>query len=56
MNCLEAATQQTSRLDADVPAEGQVFFYLVAYHQGVSSTYGSPTASKPRVPVAGACP
>jgi len=34
---------------------GQVFFYLVAYHDGMESSYGSPTASKPRVPLSGNC-
>jgi hypothetical protein len=38
-----------------IPLPGQVFFYLVAYHDGMESSYGSPTASKPRVPLSGSC-
>ncbi|MBI3447894.1 MAG: HYR domain-containing protein [Acidobacteria bacterium] len=50
VDCLEPRTLQTSRLDTDTPAPGKVFFYLVAYHHGLDSTYGTPSASKPRVP------
>ncbi|HEU5180142.1 MAG TPA: HYR domain-containing protein, partial [Candidatus Polarisedimenticolia bacterium] len=53
--CLETQTQQTSRVDNDTPAVGEVFFYVVAYHHGTDSTYGAPTASKPRVP-GNSCP
>ncbi|PYQ10587.1 MAG: hypothetical protein DMH00_10660 [Acidobacteria bacterium] len=55
VDCLEAATQQTSRSDSDTPEAGEVFFYLVAYHHGQSSTYGAPSATKPRVPAGGNC-
>jgi hypothetical protein len=41
--------------DSAVPLPGQVFFYLVAYHDGLESSYGSPSASKPRVPLSGSC-
>jgi hypothetical protein len=57
VTCLETSTHQTSRADAETPAQGEVFFYLVAYHHGQnSSTYGTPSASKPRVPAGGNCP
>ena len=38
-----------------IPLSGQVFFYLVAYHDGMESSYGSPSTSKPRVPLSGSC-
>jgi len=55
VTCMEAHTLQTSRVDTDTPAVGDVYFYLVAYHHGMDSTYGSPSASKPRVP-SSSCP
>jgi hypothetical protein len=38
-----------------IPLPGQVFFYLVAYQDGMGSSYGSPSASKPRIPLSGSC-
>jgi hypothetical protein len=42
--------------DAEIPAPGKAFFYLVEFDDGQSSTYGSVSAPKPRVPGAGVCP
>ena len=53
--CLTGQTLQTSQTDSEVPPVGEAFFYLVAYHRGQDSTYGSPFASKPRV-AATSCP
>jgi uncharacterized repeat protein (TIGR01451 family) len=50
VDCLETQTVGTSRVENDSPALGEVYFYVVAYHHGTDSTYGAPTASKPRVP------
>jgi hypothetical protein len=38
-----------------IPPSGQVFFYLVAYDDGMESSCGSPSTSKPRVPLSGSC-
>jgi len=54
-DCLETQTTTASRADSDVPPVGEVYFYLVAYHHGMTSTYGSPHASKPRVSGTGGC-
>ena len=43
------------REDAELPEPGKVFFYLVEYYNGISSTYGAESAGKPRAPGAGAC-
>jgi hypothetical protein len=56
VDCLAGATGATTLRDAQNPGVDQVFFYLVAYHHGQSSTYGAPSASKPRVAAGGNCP
>ena len=56
--CIEANSADESTLgaeDAELPTPGQAFFYLVEYFDGISSTYGSESAGKPRAPGAGAC-
>jgi hypothetical protein len=39
-----------------IPPAGEVFFYLVQYNDGISSSYGSESVSKARLPGAGNCP
>jgi HYR domain/Carboxypeptidase regulatory-like domain len=56
VDCLASGTGATSLRDGANPGVDQVFFYLVAYHHGQSSTYGAPSASKPRVASGGNCP
>lgn len=41
--------------DAAVPAPGGVFFYLVQYFDGMSSSYGAESAGKPLAPGPGGC-
>ena len=60
LNCLASATTQTSTVgseDADVPARGEVFFYLGAYNDGLPSSYGTVSAAKERFapPGQGSC-
>jgi hypothetical protein len=50
------ATSTAGFEDAAAPPPGRAFFYAVEYLDGIESTYGTPDASKPRVPVSGACP
>ena len=38
-----------------VNVAGQAFFYLVQYHDGIDSTYGTESAAKPREPGPGDC-
>ncbi|HYV86561.1 MAG TPA: HYR domain-containing protein [Patescibacteria group bacterium] len=56
VDCLASGTGGTSLRDGANPGVDQVFFYLVAYHHGQTSTYGAPSASKPRVAAGGNCP
>jgi hypothetical protein len=56
--CIESAsldTNTTGNADAENPASGQVFFYLVEYDDGTASSYGSESARAPEVPGSGAC-
>ena len=58
VTCIEAASVDTTTAgseDSQVPPVGQGFFYLVEYFEGTSSSYGTESASKPRVPTQGAC-
>ena len=41
--------------DPEIPVSGEAFFYLVEYYDGVSSSYGTESADKPRAPGAGDC-
>ena len=41
--------------DADDPAPGQAYFYLVESDDGWSSSYSTETAGMPRVPESGDC-
>jgi hypothetical protein len=50
-----ATTTQGSE-DAENPARGAAFFYLVEFALGGDGSYGSDTAIEPRVPGTGACP
>jgi len=56
--CIESASidESTEGLeDTQVPNSGQTFFYLVEFDNGVSSSYGTESADKPRAPGAGDC-
>jgi hypothetical protein len=56
--CVEANSDDEStvgREDAELPGPGEGFFYLVEYFDGLSSSYGSESAAKPRVAGPGAC-
>ncbi|MCI0346009.1 MAG: hypothetical protein L0221_11295, partial [Chloroflexi bacterium] len=56
--CIEAASADTStegRGDAELPAEGEAYFYLAEFDDGWNHSYGTEEAAKPRVPGAGAC-
>jgi hypothetical protein len=56
--CIEANSVNTHTLgweDGELPEPGQAFFYVVEYYDGISSTYGSESAGKPRAPGAGDC-
>jgi hypothetical protein len=56
--CLDSASLDTStegRGDAELPAQGEAFFYLVEYDDGVASSYGSESVGAPEVPASGAC-
>jgi hypothetical protein len=58
LNCVESRSLDLSTLgheDAEIPAPGEAFFYLVAYNDGHSSSYGTETAAKSREPGAGGC-
>jgi len=41
--------------DTDLPNPGQAFFYLVEFDDGISSSYGTESAQKPRAPGPGDC-
>ena len=41
--------------DSDLPSPGQTFFYLVEFDDGISNSYGTDSAQKPRAPGPGAC-
>ena len=45
----------TGSEDLELPEPGTVFFYLVGYHDGTTSTYGSESANLPRAPGPGSC-
>ena len=56
--CIEANSVDESTLgweDGDVPNPGEAFFYVVEYDDGISSTYGTESAGKPRAPGSGDC-
>ena len=56
--CIEANSTDESTLgweDRELPEPGRVFFYAVEYYDGISSTYGTESAGKPRAPSAGDC-
>ena len=58
VTCIEAGSQDLSTAgleDSGTPASGQMFIYLVEYNDGISSSYGSVSAAKPRVPGPGGC-
>jgi hypothetical protein len=41
--------------DSDLPNPGQAFFYLLEYDNGTSSSYGTESTDKPRMPGPGDC-
>jgi len=56
--CIEANSTDENTLgweDGSLPEPGQAFFYVAEYFDGISSTYGTEDASKPRVPGVGDC-
>ena len=57
--CVESGSTDTTTAgyeDTLVPAPGEGFFYLVEYNDGAFlSSYGSVSASKPRLPKVGDC-
>jgi hypothetical protein len=56
--CIEANSTDESTSgweDGELPEPGQAFFYLVEYYDGISSTYGTESADKPRAPGPGDC-
>jgi len=60
LTCILAATPDATTFgheDATAPEPGQVFFYLVAYHDESGNTgYGEESVSKPRLKSSGGCP
>jgi hypothetical protein len=58
VTCIQSGSSQTStsgHQDGQVPAVGEAFFYLAAYNDGHDSGFGSASAAKPRIAVAGGC-
>src|SRR6185436_3404292 len=59
VSCMASGTHAINTIgqeDTEVPAVGEVFFYAVAYNQnGDSSSYGTASATKPRVTGSGGC-
>ncbi len=56
--CIEANSTDESTLgweDGELPEPGRAFFYVVEYYDGISSTYGTESAGKPRAPGSGDC-
>jgi hypothetical protein len=56
--CIEANSIDENTVgweDQALPLPGQVFFYLAEYFDGSSSTYGTESVGKPRVPSSGDC-
>jgi len=56
--CIEANSIDESTLgweDGELPGSEQTFFYVVEYDDGISSTYGTESAGRPRAPVSGDC-
>ncbi len=56
--CIEANSVNTHTLgweDGELPEPGQAFFYVVEFYDGISSTYGTESAGKPRAPGPGDC-
>jgi hypothetical protein len=57
--CIEEESLDTNTAgqeDADTPAGGEGFFYLVEYDDGRGSSFGSEDGGGPRVPASGGCP
>jgi cysteine-rich repeat protein len=58
VTCLESASHNENtdgNEDADVPAPGEVFIYMVEFDDGGRSSYGTVSAGKPRMPRGGDC-
>lgn len=56
--CVEAGSLDSStsgREDTEQPLPGDAFFYLAEYNDGWVSSYGEPSAGKPRVVGSGGC-
>jgi len=56
--CIEANSTDEITLgweDDELPGPGRAFFYVVEYYDGISSTYGTESAGKPRAPGLGDC-
>lgn len=59
VDCVELGSVDTTTAgfeDADVPSEGQAFFYVAEYDDGSATGYGTASAIGPRVPVTINCP
>ncbi len=58
VTCVEAGSLDTSNTgmeDSELPKPGEIFFYLVQFSDGWTSSYGEPSAGKPRVVGSGGC-
>ena len=56
VTCIEhGSLDTTSDADPATPPSGSAFFYLVEYHDGWSSSYGTASTTLPQVPGPGAC-
>ena len=59
LRCIESGStdaRSTSHEDAERPPPGEAYFYLVEYHDGESSSFGSEGVGLPRVKQGGGCP
>jgi len=58
VTCLEASSidaATSGHEDSEIPAPGEVFFYVVEYEDARPSSYGTESAAKPRVAGPGKC-
>jgi hypothetical protein len=58
VTCIEGNSPDASTAGSEdpmLPEPGEAFFYLVQYDDGVSSSYGTESARKPREPAHGDC-
>jgi hypothetical protein len=56
VTCIANDSTQTGTLpDTESPPAGQAFFYLVQYHDGRDSSYGTESSPGPRIAASGTC-